>query len=149
MEQQKCIRTQQACVGSRQVIDRKGERSFSGPATSIPPIAASLSAILRFCVTQLERKDIQNFRPKGIRQFWIVTSVDAVPRHIKVHQKTLAQGQVITEDFTSMYTKLPPDKIKKIHAVQEAFEFFNPNATFNLKWTKDGKAEVVIDENGA
>ena len=136
---------------SREVIDRQGERAFSGPATSITPIAAALGAILRFCMAQLERKDIQQFRPKGIRRYWIVTSVDAVAKHVKVHQKELAQEQVLTEDFTTMYTNLPPDKILAgvRQAVKEAFDFFDPKATFNLKWSRDGKAEVVIEDKGA
>ena len=136
---------------SLQIVERQGERTFSGPATSISPIAAALGAILRFCMIHLERKDMQLFRPKGIRRYWIVTSVDTVARHIKVHQKELAQEQVITEDFTTMYTKLPPEKIKSgvRAAVQEAFDFFDADATFNLKWARDGKAEVVFDDKGS
>ena len=50
-----------------------------------------------------------------------------------------------------MYIKLPPDKIKVgvSAAVKEAFDFHDPDATFNLKWARDGKAEVVFDEKGA
>ena len=100
---------------------------------------------------QLERKDVQKFRPKGIRRYWIVTSIDAVAKHIKTHQKELAHEEVYTEDFTTMYTKLPPESIKegvKV-AVTEAFQFFNPKATFNLKFDRKGKAEAVIEDNGA
>ena len=135
---------------SRQEIDRQGERIFQAPATSISPIASALGAVLRFCMHQLERKDVEHYRPKGIRRYWIVTSVDAVAKHIKAHQKMLAQEQVITEDFTTMYTKLPPDNIKSgVHAaVKEAFEFFDKAAVFNLKWSRDGNAEVVFDDEG-
>ena len=103
-------------------------------ATSISPLAGTLGGILRFCMAQLERKDIQLFWPKGIRRYWSVTSIDAVARHIKVNQNLLAQEQVYTEDFTTMSTKLPLDHIKEgVKAViNEAFEFFNPKATFNL-----------------
>ena len=136
---------------SRQIIEKKGERTVMSAATSISPLAAALGAILRFCMSQLEKKDEEQFRPKGIRRYWIVTSIDAVAKHIKAHQKQLAQEQVYTEDFTTMYTKLPPENIKEgvKAAVTEAFEFFNPKATFNLKWDRKGKAEVVIEDNGA
>ena len=135
---------------ARQPIEKKGERTIMGPATSISPLASALGAILRFCMTQLEQKDIKLFRPKGIRRYWIVTSVDAVARHIKTHQKLLAQEHVFTEDFTTMYTKLPHTNIKEglKEVVTEAFDFFNTKASFNLKWDRDGKAEVAIDENG-
>ena len=101
-------------------------------------------------MTQLERKDIQLFRPKGIRRYWIVTSIDSVAKHIKAHQKQLAQEHVLTEDFTTMYTKLPPENIKAgvSHAVREAFDFYGPKATFSLKWSRDGKADVVIEDKG-
>ena len=136
---------------SRQIIEKKGERTTMSAATSISPLAAALGAILRFCMIQLERKDVQKFRPKGIRRYWIVTSVDAVAKHIKTHQKELAQEEVYTEDFTTMYTKLPPESIKEgvKAAVTEAFQFFNPKATFNFKWDRKGKAEAVIEDNGA
>ena len=136
---------------SRQIIDQYREPTFYGPATSISPIAAALGAILRFCMTQLERKDIQQFRPKGIRRYWIVTSIDSVAKHIKAHQKELAQEQVLTEDFTTMYTKLPHDSIKAgvSHAVKEAFDFYGTKNMFNLKWARDGKAEVVFEDKGA
>ena len=135
---------------SRQIIQKKGEQTIMSAATSISPLAGALGGILRFCMAQLERKDIQHFRPKGIRRYWIVTSVDAVARHIKVNQKLLAQEQVYTEDFTTMCTKLPLDHIKKgVKAViHEAFKFFNPKATFNLKWDRKGKAEAVIEDSG-
>ena len=47
----------------------------------------------------------------------------AVSKHIKVHQKTLAQEEVWTEDFVTMYTKLPLQRIQEgvWRAVQEAF----------------------------
>ena len=135
---------------ARQEIDHQGDRIFEAPATSISPTASALGAILRFCMTQLERKDIEKYRPLGIRRYWIVTAVDAVARHIKTHQKELAKEEVFTEDFTTMYTKLPPDKIKTGVgvAIKEAFDFFDPKATFSLKWARDGSAEVVFDSQG-
>lgn len=33
--------------------------------------------------------------------------------------------------------------------MQEAFDFYNAKATFNLKWTREGKAEAIFDDNGA
>ena len=71
---------------SRQIIQKKGEQTIMSAATSISPLAGALGGILRFCMAQLERKDIQLFRPKGIRRYWIVTSIDAVARQIKVSQ---------------------------------------------------------------
>ena len=94
---------------SRQIIEKQGQRTNMGPATSISPLASALGAILRFCMDQLEQKDIKLFRPKGIRRYWIVRSVDPVARHIKTHQKELAQA----EDFTTMYTNLSIDDIKE------------------------------------
>jgi hypothetical protein len=137
---------------TRQLVCKSGNREHFSAATSITPVASALGGILRFCMTQLERKDAQMYRPKGIKRYWIVTSVDAVAKHIKAHQKDLAQEQVYTEDFTTMYTKLPPDKIKEgvAKAVREAFQFYAPDsaAAFSLKWTNAGDAEAVFDDKG-
>ena len=136
----------------RQLIAKQGPREIFSAATSISPVATALGAILRFCMIQLERKDLQLFRPQGIKRYWIVTSVDTVAKHIKAHQRELAQEQVYTEDFNTMYTKLPHQKIIDgvSLVVKEAFAFYNPStsSSFNLKWS-NGDAEVVMDDKGA
>ena len=135
---------------ARQKIHEQGNRSFFAAATSISPIASALGAVLRFCMSQLELKDEKEYRPRGIKRYWIVTSVDAVARHLKTFERQLAQERVWTEDFTTMYTNLPPEKLKQgvTYAVQEAFDFFGPERTFTLKWSNEGDAEICFDDSG-
>lgn len=146
---------------SRQVVHKRRGREFHHAATSISATASALGAALRFCMRLLEDKDEKLWRPKGIRRYWIVTSVDTVAKHIKAHQKDLAQEEIWTNDFTTMYTKLP---IQRIHegvtkAIHEAFSHFvstrKPTekltaemVRFKLEWTNYGDCTLVISEKG-
>jgi hypothetical protein len=141
---------------SVQKVHATPTREYFAPSTSISATAAALGGVLRFCMAQLEQKDIKEYRPRRVRRYWVVTSVDAVAKHLKVHQRDLAQEDVWTEDFTTMYTKLPLDRILQgvSAAVVEAFSYFlqgrqQTEVNFNLRWTNDGRADVEIHEKGA
>ena len=137
-------------------------REFQAPATSISALSAALGAVLCFCMHQLEQKDINVYRPRGIRRYWVVTDVDTVAKHIKAHQKTLAQEEVWTRDFTTMYTKLPLQRIYAgvCKAVEEAFNYYastfdskgqkqDPaDAKFTFKWSNYGAAELKFVNDG-
>jgi len=103
----------------------------------------------------LEAKDIKLFRPKGIKRYWIVTSVDAVAKEIKMHQKRLANHEVWTDDFTTMYTMLDHQRLTEGvgHAIKEAFEYQSERISraprVTLKWLPDGKCHASFSDDGA
>ena len=73
----------------------------------------------------LEAKDIREFRPQGIKRYWVVTSVDPVVKHIKIHQQRLSKHAVWTRNFETMYTNLEHDRLiyGVRQAVTEAFQY--------------------------
>lgn len=143
---------------SRQKVSVRRNKEYFHAATSISPVASALGAALRFCMKQLEEKDVKVWRPQGIRRYWIVTSVDQVAKHIKVHQRLLAQEQVWTDDFTTMYTKLPGRRLYEgvSRAINEAIQYYASTCKkapedikFRFDWSNQGDAQIVFDHESA
>lgn len=108
-----------------QPIASSRNKTTMAPGTSISPLGAALGGALRLMMLALEAKDIKVFRPRGIKRYWIVTSVDTVAKHIKIHQQRLGKKEVWSRDFSTTYTMLDHDRLVSgvSRAVKEAFEY--------------------------
>jgi len=83
----------------------------------------------------LQMKDNESFQKSGIRRCWFIRVIDEVFLEIKEQQELLKKKDLRTFDFSTMYTCLQHQLIKKNVriAVEEAVEYAQYRAS------KDGK----------
>ena len=138
------------------IIDSHRNRDIMAPATSITPLGSALGGVLRLMMLTLEAKDIREYRPQGIKRYWVVTSVDPVAKQIKIHQQRLAKLAVWTRDFETMYTNLEHDRLVAgvRRVVTEAFEYQKRRLQAQhlpklaLKWDSQGKCTASFSADG-
>ena len=125
------------------------------PACTLSPVEAAVGGILRSVMTILDLKDRREFRPRGVKRYWVVTSVDTVAADLKSRSSELAKLPVWTRDFTTMYTNLSHQKVTDgvINAIAEAIEYHNKgrksrNDRFQLKYDRLGNATASLAQDG-
>eukprot|EP00820_Chromera_velia_P018549 Cvel_27568.t1-p1 / transcript=Cvel_27568.t1 / gene=Cvel_27568 / organism=Chromera_velia_CCMP2878 / gene_product=hypothetical protein / transcript_product=hypothetical protein / location=Cvel_scaffold3463:15174-17246(+) / protein_length=433 / sequence_SO=supercontig / SO=protein_coding / is_pseudo=false len=91
-----------------QIHFRKPHQAVS----STTAVSKRLSSLLRHVISTLAKKDAENFRRTGIRRFWIAQNTEDVVRHFR-SQKGLSAKGFRTFDFTTMYTQLQHQDLKK------------------------------------
>jgi hypothetical protein len=94
-----------------------------------------LSGKLQLVMELLQMKDNESFQKSGIRRCWFIRVIDEVFLEIKEQQELLKKKDPRTFDFSTMYTCLQHQLIKKNVriAVEEAVEYAQYHAS------KEGK----------
>ena len=125
------------------------------PACTLSPTEAAIGGILRLVMSLLEQKDRKTMRLKGLKRYWVVTSVDTVARDLKKNDSFLSKQPVWTRDFTTMYTNLDQMRIRAevMKAGKEALEFANTGNSagknfFDVKFDRLGKAKASLQGSG-
>jgi hypothetical protein len=100
------------------VVSKIHSTPLQKPQNSTTAASRALSYALQGVIQTLRDKDDTFFNATGARRFWIVQSVEEVINEIKAEPSIFQNLTPRTADFTSMYTKLPQDRI--LHNVEKA-----------------------------
>jgi hypothetical protein len=106
-------------------VTRIHSTPLTKPANSTTSASKTLSYALQGVIKTLRVKDDEFFKATGARRCWIVQSAEEVISEIKSQPSSFQHLTPRTADFTSMYTKLPQDRILRNveTAIREAHEY--------------------------
>jgi hypothetical protein len=105
-------------------VGRIHSRPRTKPCCSTTSTSRALSYALQGVISTLRKKDNELYINSGLRRCWIVQSAEEVIMELKADPTLFQNLTPHTADFTSMYTKLPQDRILRNveRAIKEAHE---------------------------
>ena len=114
-------------IRSINTVDGIYERPRHIPTCSTTSASKFLCRQLQTVIKVLQEHDKEVFRGSGTRRCFIVRRAEDVFQHIKVFREYVRYKRPRTFDFTTMYTKLPQQRIinNAVWAVNKAIEFYN------------------------
>ena len=115
---------------------------IASPQSSMKKLAKDLTAIFRLFYKKIEKYHQKGKVWSGINKFWIIQNTKPIIQSINDLNKRNAAKSISTFDFSTLYTKIPHDKLKQVlnEIIDFAFkggtkEFIKVyNSTAN--WTK-------------
>ena len=123
-------------------IRRMTRERNTKPKSSLTEASKEGVKMLRAVMDTLREREEDCFKKTGVRKWWTVESIEEVALGIKDAEHKLIGKKMRTADFTTMYTKLPHQKLLDtvIIAWDRAVEFKNKetastgNWVLNLDW---------------
>ncbi|EPS57209.1 hypothetical protein M569_17611 [Genlisea aurea] len=81
------------------------------PRSSLTEASKEGVKILRALIDILREREETEYKATGVRKWWTVESIEEVALNVKANEDKLIGLKMRTADFTTMYTKLPHQKI--------------------------------------
>ncbi len=100
-------------------IRRMTRERNSKPRSSLTEASKEAVKILRALIDTLREREEKEYKTTGVRKWWTVESIEEVALNIKDSEHKLIGKRMRTADFTTMYTKLPHQKV--IEAMEVAW----------------------------
>ena len=89
---------------------------------SLKPLAKTITNILKRFYTQIENYNLKSrYFSGGINTFWVVQDKEPILKAIEKLNKRGGARTISTFDFSTLYTKIPHDKLK--HVLGEIIKF--------------------------
>jgi len=105
---------------------------------SMKPLAKSLTSIFKLFYRQIEKySEIDRFF-SGVKTFWVIQDKKPVVNTIRNLNKRKQAKSIMTFDFSTLYTKIPHDKLKDV--LHELTDFCFRGCT---------KSKILVNEYGA
>ena len=92
-------------------IRRMTRERNAKPKCSITDASSEGVKIMRAVMDTLREREEGHFKKTGVRKWWTVESIEEVALGIKNAESKLTGKKMRTADFTTMYTKLPHEKL--------------------------------------
>ena len=118
-----------------QFIRRMTREKYAKPRSTLTEAAKEGVKILRAIMDTLREREEQFYKQTGVRKWWTVESIEEVALSIKDAEHKLIGRKMRTADFTTMYTKLPHQRL--LATVQTAWNRaveFIAEGTDATKW---------------
>ena len=111
-------------------IRRMTREKNTKPKCSLTDMAKEGVKILRTVMDTLREREEQHYKTTGIRKWWTVESIEEVALGIKDAEHKLVGKKMRTADFTTMYTKLPHERLfKTVETIWERAVSFKASVT--------------------
>ena len=87
---------------------------IASPQCTLKHLAKDLTAIFRFFYEKIERYHQKGKVWSGVNKFWIIQNTKPIIHSINNLNKRNTAKSLATFDFSTLYTKIPHDKLKKV-----------------------------------
>ena len=87
---------------------------IAAPTCSVKPLSKAVAAIFKQFYYQIEQYNKKSFFYSGVKTFWVIQNNEPVVESInKINKKRRAKS-ISTFDFSTLYTKIPHDKLIEV-----------------------------------
>ena len=87
---------------------------IASPDSSIKPLSRAIASIFRLLQSQIESYNTKCRFFSGVNTFWVILNNDALTKSIKRLNKRGKGKSIYTYDFSTLYTKIPHDKLLSV-----------------------------------
>ena len=105
---------------------------------SVKPLAKALTSVFKLFYRQIEKYNKIDHFFTGVKTFWVIQDKKPVVNTIRNLNKRKNAKSIMTYDFSTLYTKIPHDKLKEV--LHELTDFCFKGCTRN---------KILVNEYGA
>ena len=126
---------------------------IAAPKCSVKPLSKSITSIFKLFYKQIEAYNKKCFFYSGIKMFWVIQNNEPVIKSINRINSRSKANCISTFDFSTLYTKIPHDKL--LFVLNDLIDFCFQGGTnnhvavtkFGAKWvTNPSKYTLTFDK---